>query len=242
MKGTPRIRIFAGPNGSGKSTIKTLIDSKLFGIYINPDEIEKAIKEIGYLDFKLFRISTNAYEVIEYFSNSTLLIKLGLISETLSLKFSRNKLYFPKASINSYYASVAADFIRQQLLKGKESFTFETVMSSMDKIDFLSKAQSLGYRTYLYYVATDDPLINLSRVKQRVQNGGHNVPEDKIISRYHRSLDLLFEAIRYSNRAFIFDNSGNQQLFLAEIINAQNVQIMSEFQPYWFKKYVLDKF
>ena len=45
----PRLRMFAGPNGSGKSTIKDVINKELLGIYINPDDIEKNIKENGYL-------------------------------------------------------------------------------------------------------------------------------------------------------------------------------------------------
>ena len=40
----PRLRMFAGPNGSGKSTIKSVVSSKLLGHYLNPDEIEKEIK------------------------------------------------------------------------------------------------------------------------------------------------------------------------------------------------------
>jgi len=39
----PRMRMFAGPNGSGKSTLQSIIDPKLIGIYINPDQIEAAI-------------------------------------------------------------------------------------------------------------------------------------------------------------------------------------------------------
>ena len=64
-------------------------------------------------------------------------------------------------------------------------------MSSPDKIDFLAEARRRGFRTYLYYVATVDPLININRVANRVRMGGHPVPEEKIVSRYARSLDLL---------------------------------------------------
>jgi len=71
--------------------------------------------------------------------------------------------------------------------------------------------------------------------------GGHPVPEDKIVSRYFRSLDLLLEAIRYSNRAYIFDNSGQQQIFIAEITDGHILQLRSEQIPHWFKQSVLDK-
>jgi predicted ABC-type ATPase len=114
-------------------------------------------------------------------------------------------------------------------------------MSAPDKVALLNKAQQQGYRTYLYYVATEDPEINISRVNHRVKMGGHPVPEDKIVSRYYRSLDLLREAIRYSNRAYIFDNSGKQQLFVAEITDGHALELRAEKIPHWFKQSVLDK-
>ncbi|TLT00789.1 hypothetical protein [Aliarcobacter cibarius] len=49
---------------------------------------------------------------------------------------------------------MCADFIRKKLLEYKKSFTFETVMSSYDKIELLKVSKSLGYRNYLYYIST----------------------------------------------------------------------------------------
>jgi len=64
-------------------------------------------------------------------------------------------------------------------------------------VELLAQAQRVGYRTYLYFIATDDPEINISRVRNSVKLGGHSVPEDRIAPRYGRSLDLLMEAIRH---------------------------------------------
>jgi predicted ABC-type ATPase len=58
-------------------------------------------------------------------------------------------------------------------------------MSARDKIDFLDKSLRYGYRNYLYFIATDDPAINISRVEIRVKAKGHDVPEKKIRSRYN---------------------------------------------------------
>ena len=236
-----RLRMFAGPNGSGKSTIKSLIKPKLLGLYVNPDDIEKAISQSGFLDLREFGIKTTQEEVQDFFSNSTLLEKADLIDETFYLRYNQDHLSFHDIDTNSYWASVTADFIRQKLLALRASFTFETVMSSPDKIELLQHAQRLGYRTYLYFVATEDSLINVSRVKQRVYFGGHNVPQDKIISRYYRSLDLLMEAIKYSNRAYLFDNSGTNQVFLAEITEGKTIETKQEPLPNWFKTYVLER-
>lgn len=114
-------------------------------------------------------------------------------------------------------------------------------MSSPDKVDLLQKAQQVGYRTYLYFVATEDPNINISRVQHRVKTGGHDVPTDKIKTRYYRSLDLLWEAVKHTNRAYIFDNSKSKLLWLAEITDANTIDTKVEDVPVWFKKYMLDK-
>lgn len=114
-------------------------------------------------------------------------------------------------------------------------------MSSPDKIQLLQKAQILGYRTYLYYIATDDPLINISRVQSRVKMGNHDVPQDKIISRYNRSLSLLLDAIRYTNRAYIFDNSSSEEILVAEITDGKLLELKTNQLPCWFQQSVWDK-
>ena len=116
-------------------------------------------------------------------------------------------------------------------------------MSHESKVQFLQEAQQQGFRTYLYFVATKNPQINISRVQYRVKTGGHDVPQDKIIDRYYRSLDLLIDAISFSHRAYIFDNSTEDDSdFLAEITNGIELEIKVDTVPLWFKQYVLDKF
>ncbi len=242
MSITPRLRMFAGPNGSGKSTIKSVIGPQLLGVYINPDEIEKEIARGGFLDLTAFGIHTTSEEILSFFRASALLEKAGLLAEADSLSFNDNKLDFYAVAVNAYFASVAADFLRNKLIEAGKSFTFETVMSSPDKVVLLEKARQKGYRTYLYYVATDDPVINISRVLHRVKMGGHSVPEDKIVSRYERSLNLLVDALRHTNRAYIFDNSKHQHIWLAEITDGKVLEMKTDQMPAWFKKAVWDKF
>lgn len=236
----PRLRMFAGPNGSGKSTIKSyvgrIITEELFGYYINPDEFEKAVRKSGYLDFKQFGLAIREDEVLNFFRSSAWLKQLGMTEEVAALRFATNRLDFSGVRFNSYLASVASDFVRRKLLLSQQSFTFETVMSSPDKVEFLSEARQLGYRTYLYYVATEDPTINISRVELRVRNGGHDVPADKIKSRYYRSLALLLEAVRHSNRAYIFDNSAAGAEWVAEITDGERVEIRTGNVPAWFNR------
>jgi len=236
----PRLRMFAGPNGSGKSTLKSMIADDLLGIYINPDEIEKEIKQFNFLDLDRYGVYAEKDEVSSFFQQSTLLKKAGLLEEASFISLSEHKIDFSKIVVNAYFASVCADFIRRKLLEKRVSFTFETVMSAEDKIELLNIAQELGYRTYLYYIATDDPEINITRVKQRVAAGGHDVPEDKIVSRYQRSLNQLPQAIKATNRAYIFDNSGQASVWVCEITEGTKIDYKQDVVPDWVYRHVVE--
>jgi predicted ABC-type ATPase len=239
----PRLRMFAGPNGSGKSTIKSMVPEKLLGVYLNPDEIQKDIEDRGFLNVRDYGVETTKEEILPFFVNSTLLQKAEMDEEADYLRFTDGKLSFHEVSVNAYFASVAADFLRQKLLERRVSFSFETVMSSPDKVALLELAQRLGYRTYLYYIATDDPSINVARVKARVNLGGHDVPEEKIVSRYARSLGLLMQAVKHSNRAYLFDNSGHggERMWVAEITDGHDLELKCDPMPLWFQKAVWEK-
>jgi predicted ABC-type ATPase len=239
MNTQPRLRMFAGPNGSGKSTLKSVISHNLLGIYVNPDDIEKEIHEHSFLDLTKYDINTTENEILSYFQESSLLTRAGLVNEVRHLSFVNNKLSFSSVRVNAYFASVVADFIRKKLLQAKRSFSFETVMSFKDKIELLRLAQQQGFRTYLYYIATEDPIINISRVCYRQSKGGHGVPEDKIISRYHRSLALLHIVLPYCNRAYFFDNSGTGSIWFAEMNDEKQCMLKSHFVPQWFDVAVL---
>lgn len=97
------------------------------------------------------------------------------------------------------------------LVKGKD-FVFETVFSSQEKVDFLQKAKDSGFFIRFFYVCTGNPSINVSRITQRYLNGGHEVPISKIISRYYKSLLNAAKAISFVDRAYVYDNSVDNQL------------------------------
>lgn len=242
---TPRLRMFAGPNGSGKSVLKSYLPEPLLGVYLNADEIEAGVNRQGYVGMTDFGIETTAAEVLPVLTSSSFLIKEGFSDAAKRVRFDQGRLIFPAGVMNSYFASVVADFLRQKLLMAQRTFTFETVMSHPGKVELLQKARAAGYRTYLYYVATDDPAINVSRVANRVALNGHDVPEEKIVQRYHKSLELLMSAIRNSSRAYIFDNSTDNadrtHTWLAEITEGRTLELKTGQIPAWFKRAVLDK-
>ena len=71
--------------------------------------------------------------------------------------------------------------------------------------------------------------------------GGQPVPEDKIVARYYRSLELLSEALTHADRAYIFDNSGHSHIWLAEITEGKKLDVKTDKAPAWFKGAILDK-
>ncbi len=233
-----RLRVFAGPNGSGKSTIHTELRPEWIGVYVNADDIEKCLQAQGGLDLSSFELDGADATLRQRFDailrSSELLQKAGLSSVAGRIDWQGDALQVPSNDVNSYLASVTADFVRRELLAQGASFTFETVMSAPDKVAFMREAQAQGYRTYLYFVATDDPAINIERVRLRVSQGGHAVPDDKVVQRYHRSIELLDEACSVANRAYIFDNSGEAHELIAEITDGETLEVHTSALPAWF--------
>jgi predicted ABC-type ATPase len=230
--------MFAGPNGSGKTTVKTMLrkPAAWFGVYVNPDDIEQIVRDTAFLSLGPYHINVTTEQVRRYFASSEFLRNRNLQGTADALVCRDGGIDFSGVAFNSYHASVLADYRRRQTLESGRSFTFETVMSARDKVELLKEAQARGFRTYLYYIATEDPEINIQRVKNRVADGGHDVPERKIVERYHRSLNLLTEAIRYSNRAFMFDTSEDEPWYFAEITDGKVLDIKDNEIPNWFNR------
>lgn len=99
------------------------------------------------------------------------------------------------------------DARREELLARRAGIAFETVFSTATKVDFLLRAKAAGYFVRLFFIGTSDPRINAARVANRVMDGGHTVPIEKIVSRYARSLANLPLAIELADRVYAYDNS-----------------------------------
>lgn len=104
-------------------------------------------------------------------------------------------------------AAKLAEQQRETHLSERWEFCFETVMSTDRNLRLLQKAKGMGYFIRCYYILTVDPMINVQRVKTRVLSGGHDVPEEKIISRYDRALNLVKDVVAVSDICHIYDNS-----------------------------------
>jgi predicted ABC-type ATPase len=237
-----RMRVFAGPNGSGKTTIIKSLQGEIgFGVYVNADDIERWLHETQTLLFENFQLELSNEDVQGFFRNSTFSpVKRNEPDLWQKLEVSRNVLHV-SCTIDSYLAADLADLLRHRLLLAGIPFTYETVMSHGSKVDFLQKAKEQGYRTYLYYVATEDPQINVSRVNVRVSQRGHAVHPKTVEDRYFKSLGLLKQVVMTTDRAYIFDNSGNASILVAEVTSGVDVKVIDpDNVPNWFVKYLLE--
>lgn len=110
------------------------------------------------------------------------------------------------AAARSYEAARLAAAERDRMLRAGESFVTETVFSHPSKLDLLREAGARGFTTTLHVVVIPEALA-VARVADRVANGGHQVPEDKIRERYARLWGHLVEGIGFVAQARVYDNS-----------------------------------
>ena len=236
----------AGPNGSGKSTILQEVRNNFYsGPFVNADEIQKSFLEKGLINLPaVYGLTTTDQFFSDFIAGpgKSWVDKATREKSQISIA-SSNGILIVKDKPSPYDAALAADFIRQQLLRKGETFTFETVLSHPSKIDFLQQSREQGYKNYLYFICTVDPAINIERVKQRVALGGHDVPEDKIIKRYNDSLDVLASIIPLCHRVYLFDNSSEERSIepVAEIDESGSLYLKAEQLPWWVEEYVVNR-
>ena len=126
---------------------------------------------------------------------------------------------------------------REQLLKEHKDFIFETVLSSDSKVDFLKRAKEEGYFIRIFFICTETPSINAARIAKRVMEGGHDVPIQKIISRYLKAITNATRVAAFADRAYFYDNSiDNQEArILFRTTDGQLVKQYTESIPEWAK-------
>jgi len=192
-----RLRVFAGPNGSGKSTLFDSFSKKYnAGVFLNADLLEKELATKGFIDLSEFNLNLTQGDLDEFLKTerAVSLIKKS-VDDNHKIDFSlkENIIVDVEKETHSYEGALISSFLRHHLQEKKIDFCFETVMSHPSKIEEIKEAKQKGYKTYLYFICIDDPEVNVSRVENRVEKGGHNVSPDKISSRYYNTLNNQYK-------------------------------------------------
>lgn len=124
---------------------------------------------------------------------------------------------------------------RYALLAQRRSLSYETVFSHESHVGFMQEAKAAGYEVRLIFVGTSGPQVNVDRVALRVADGGHAVPEDKVRSRYARSVANLQEGLRVADYASVLDSAERPPILVAEKTEGR-LQIETERR--WFEERV----
>ncbi|MCP3663453.1 MAG: AAA family ATPase [Gammaproteobacteria bacterium] len=147
------------------------------------------------------------------------------------------KILYPESPEgHSYEAAKLAEEMRYRLLQEGQSFCFETVFSHPSKIDFVAQAKTLGYQIVLVFIHLESPMLNQARVAQRVDEGGHNVPDEKVKKRIPRLLKHIKVTIPLCDQVWILDNSRADNPFQRVVtIRMNKVEKHIQSLPDWTK-------
>lgn len=234
---TPRFRLIAGPNGSGKTTLCERLASEFainFYAMLNPDRLFAEASETRKIAAPL---PIGGDELEAYVAASSFPKTVLVPFQTGRIVLNDGLFRFLDANaVNTYSVSLITNFIQDRMIACRLSFSQETVFSHPSKVEALRQAKEQGFRTYLYFVATESPQINAFRVRDRVFKGGHDVPADKIVSRFERSLRNVAPALPFLSRAFFFDNSGREMRYIASFDETRGWTLKDSVQstPKWF--------
>jgi len=140
---------------------------------------------------------------------------------------------------NPYAAARAADALRRELVRQRASFIFETVFSDPAgvKLAFLKEAAESGYTVVVCFIGLSGPNASEERVAMRVSQGGHDVPTEKLRSRYPRTFANLKAATRDLPHVLVFDNSDLGKPFRqVAMFEKGRMRRKARSVPAWFRR------
>jgi len=114
----------------------------------------------------------------------------------------------------------------KQCIKNGKTVATETNLTGNSYLEIIKEARSNGFIINLIFVTTEDPQINVNRVANRVQKGGHDIPIDLIHSRYkagHRFLPQYMDAV---DNITIIDNTTEPKLIL--VIKNKRIEYLAQ--------------
>lgn len=154
------------------------------------------------------------------------------------LRFLNADVLAGELGIEPYPAAEIAARLREEFVSQRESFVFETVFSDPagDKLAFLKRALELNYNVVLCFIGIAGAERSEERVAMRVSQGGHDVPGDKLIARFPRTMANLKQAIRILPSVLIFDNDDLRTPFrLVAVFKGGKAAFMAKPIPGWLQ-------
>jgi predicted ABC-type ATPase len=136
----------------------------------------------------------------------------------------------------SMEAARIADRVRVEHVSCRESFIYETVLSDPGgvKVASFGEIRKSGYWVELHFIGLASAQLSAARVSCRVEQGGHDVPEDKIRDRYERTLNNLSRCFDVVDRLTIYDNSEVDRPYrVVAVIESGQLLAVADPLPAW---------
>ncbi len=151
---------------------------------------------------------------------------LGIIVDTdrITADLGGDKLRGGKAAIERI----------EDCLKKGINFTQETTLSGARTLKTIKTAKELGYFIRLYYIGVGTAEESIKRIKNRVEKGGHSIPEEDVRRRYAKRFEDLCAVLPYCSEVKLYDNE-NGFVEKAEYRNGRLI-IKSSDVPEWLNE------
>ncbi len=159
--------------------------------------------------------------------------------QQLGLQFINADVIAKELNLDAYAAAKVAASLREELVRQRESFIFETVFSDPagDKLAFFQDAAAVGFTVVLLFIGISSPGISNERVVFRRLKGGHDVPADKLITRFPRTLENLRRSIRELPFVLIYDNDDlNDPYRQVAVFEAGHAVELADDLPVWLQE------
>ena len=159
--------------------------------------------------------------------------------QQLGLQFINADVIAKELNLDAYAAAKVAASLREELVRQRESFIFETVFSDPagDKLAFFQNAAAIGFTVVLFFIGISSPNISNERVVFRRLKGGHDVPTDKLITRFPRTLENLRRSIRELPFVLIYDNDDlNDPYRQVAVFEAGHAVELADDLPAWLQE------
>lgn len=127
------------------------------------------------------------------------------------------------SAMNIRSGRLMLELIRQYIGKG-EAFGYEATLAGKTQLAMISELKTAGYNVFIFFLDLVSPELAVSRVKYRVESGGHHIPEETIYRRYVRSRHNFW--YNYKNLVdgwYLFNNSDKKPELIVKSINQNSV-------------------
>lgn len=105
----------------------------------------------------------------------------------------------------------------EDFIAGAATFGFESTLSGSAYVGRMVQMKEAGYRIVIFYLKIPSPELAVARVRERVKEGGHDVPEKDIRRRFDRSWSNFCELYRpLAHKWIVFDNGGEEPIILEQ--------------------------